>query len=72
MKEVFGHRPGLTDLLRDRCGIVAVVMAASLPVFLGFLALSIDMGYAYWMRNMLEVTAESAALAATAQVGLSS
>ena len=42
------------------------MLTLMLPVFVGFLALTVDMAYAYKMRNTLQVTAEAAALAATA------
>jgi Flp pilus assembly protein TadG len=59
-------RPGLKDLLRDERGIAAIYMAVCLPVFMGFAALAVQGSYMISQRNMLQVTAEVAALAATA------
>lgn len=47
----------------DQKGAVAAMAAVSLVVILGFGAFAIDMSYAYATRNMLQVTAEAAALA---------
>ncbi len=52
-----------TTFLRDEDGIMAVVFAMLLPVFIVLAALAIDMGYAYWKRNILQVDASATALA---------
>ena len=62
------RRPAIKEFLRDERGAVAVVLTLLLPLFVSFLALTIDMAYAYKTRNMLQVAAESAALAATSQL----
>ncbi len=54
------------DFLRDERGIAAIYMAVCLPVFMGFAALTVQGSYMISQRNMLQVTAEVAALAATA------
>ncbi len=54
--------------LGDRHGNVAVVLAVALPAVFAFAALSIDLSYAYWMRNKVQVTASTAALAAASQL----
>jgi Flp pilus assembly protein TadG len=59
-------RPGLKAFLRDERGIAAIYMAICLPVFMGFAALAVQGSYMISQRNMLQVTAEVAALAATA------
>lgn len=51
------------SLLRDRRGVVAVIVTIMLPVFIGFAALAIDMSYARWTRTELQHTASAAALA---------
>jgi hypothetical protein len=56
----------LKDFLRDERGIAAIYMAVCLPVFMGFAALTVQGSYMISQRNMLQVTAEVAALAATA------
>lgn len=61
-------RGTLRDLLRERHGNVAVVLAVALPAVFAFAALSIDMSYAYWMRNKVQITASTAALAAASQL----
>ena len=60
----------LRQFSRDRCGVVAVMTAVSLPVFVGFSALAIDLSYAYLIRNQLQITADSSALAGVSQVQL--
>ena len=57
------YRPGLRGFLRNEDGIMAVVFALLLPVFLVIAALAIDMGYAYWKRNIVQVDASVSALA---------
>ncbi len=52
-------------LLRSKRGVVAVMFALCMPVFVAFAALSIDMSYIFWTRNWLQVTASAAALAAS-------
>jgi Flp pilus assembly protein TadG len=59
-------RPGLKAFLRDERGIAAIYMAICLPVFMGFAALAVQGSYMISQRNMLQVTAEVVALAATA------
>jgi len=56
-------RPRLDGLLRNEDGVMAVVFAMCLPVFLVCAALAIDMGYAYWKRNIVQVDASVSALA---------
>ncbi|MCZ6683129.1 MAG: pilus assembly protein, partial [Planctomycetota bacterium] len=53
----------VTELLREERGIVAVIFAILLPLFLGLAALAIDMSYAYKVRNTTQVTSSAAALA---------
>jgi Flp pilus assembly protein TadG len=54
--------------LRAQDGAIAAVSAVSLTVILGFGALAIDMSYAYSERNLLQVTADTAALAAAPEL----
>lgn len=58
----------VTDLLREERGIVAVIFAILLPLFLGLAALAIDMSYAYKVRNTTQVTSSAAALAGVSQL----
>jgi Flp pilus assembly protein TadG len=58
------RRFALKDLLRDERGIVAIYTAICLPVFVGFLILVADGSHALSTRHLLQVTADSAALAA--------
>jgi hypothetical protein len=53
----------LTSFLRNEDGIMAVVFALCLPVFVVFAALAIDMGYSYWKRNMVQVDSSASSLA---------
>ena len=48
---------------RDGDGVVAVIVAVTLPVLVAFSALAIDMSYAYWTRAQLQHAASAAALA---------
>ncbi len=49
-------------------GAVAILFALLLPVIVAVAALAIDMGYAYWKRNMLQVDASAAALAGAGRI----
>ena len=57
------ERMKLTAFLRNEDGIMAVVFAMLLPVFIVIAALAIDMGYSYWKRNTLQVASSVSALA---------
>lgn len=57
-------------LFHQRRGAVAVQVAVSLTMILGFAALVIDVGAIYNMRADLQRTADSAALAAAAELGM--
>ena len=39
-------------------------------MLVGFSALAVDMGYLYWMKNRLQVTADAAATAGASQLGV--
>jgi hypothetical protein len=54
--------------LREQDGAIAAISAVLLIVILGFGAFAIDMSYAYSTRNLLQVTASSAALAAAPEL----
>jgi hypothetical protein len=58
----------LSRFLRDRDGAIAAISAVSLVVILGMGAFAIDMSYAYSERNLLQVTASAAALAAAPEL----
>ena len=58
----------LGRFLHDQDGAVAAIVAVSLVVILGFAGLAIDMSYAYSTRNMLQITASAAALAAAPEL----
>ncbi len=58
----------LKSFLREQNGAIAAISAVMLIVILGFGALAIDMSYAYTTRNLLQVTASSAALAAAPEL----
>lgn len=63
------------SFLRREDGAIAAWFAISIPIFIGFAALAIDMSFGYTMRNKAQVTASSAALAGAAmlpQVGATS
>jgi len=58
----------LKKFLRDEHGAVAAWFVLSLLVFLGAAALAIDISYAIFTRNKLQVTASAAALAGAAEL----
>jgi len=62
------NRASFKEFLRDERGIAFVYMTACIPVFIGFAALAVQGSYAISQRNMLQITAEAAALAATAKL----
>ncbi len=53
----------LSRFLNSRDGAVLVFVALGMTVFIGFTALSLDMGYAYWARTKLQIAASTGALA---------
>ena len=59
----------IISTLKNQRGVSAVVVAIVLITILGFAALAIDVGYLYSTRNELQNIADSAALAATRQLG---
>jgi Flp pilus assembly protein TadG len=63
-----GRLPSLKRLLRDERGIAAIMLTIYLPFFVGLMTLAVDVSYILRTRNMLQVTAEAAALAATYQL----
>ena len=66
----FGRKTAdcLFRLVRERDGAVFAIFAIFLVILLGFGAYAIDMSYAYTTRNMLQVTASAAALAAAPEL----
>lgn len=62
------HRRSLKTILRDERGVALVLVTIFLPVIVGLFTFATDMAYVLWTRNTLQVTAETAALAATAQL----
>lgn len=54
----------LKALLRDQRGAILVITTAYLPVIVGFFTLAVDMSYVYRTYNMLQTTADAAALSA--------
>jgi len=56
------------DLWHDRRGAFAPMAAIVMTAMLGFGALAIDMGFNYYTRNKLQVTADASALAGASQI----
>jgi Flp pilus assembly protein TadG len=56
----------------DNRGVIAVYITLCLPVLIGFAMLAVQGSYSIEQRNLLQVTADSAALAATAELPNSS
>ena len=63
-----GRKPSLMNLLRDEHGAILIITTIYLPVIIGFFTLAVDMSYVLRTRNMLQLAAESAALAASSQL----
>src|SRR3546814_7032376 len=57
------NRPIIFRLWQDRRGAFAPIAAIVMTVLLGFGALTVDMGFNYYTRNKLQVTADASALA---------
>ena len=68
MKPYPAHKSVLNDFLRDERGAILIIATVYLPIIVGFFTLAVDYSYVLRTRNMLQVTAEAAALAATAQL----
>ncbi len=64
MKQHSEHRLSLKKLLRDEGGAILIITTVYLPVIVGFFTMAVDMSYVYRTRNLLQVTADAAALAA--------
>jgi len=60
------HR--MRRFLHDQDGAIAAITAVSLVVILGMGGFAIDMSYAYSERNLLQVTADAAALSAAPEL----
>jgi hypothetical protein len=59
----------LLNKLKDQKGVTAILVAVGILVFLFFVALAIDIGYAVATKNQLQNVADSAALAGARKVG---
>ena len=55
--------------LREKQGATVIIVAILITTFLGFAALAVDLGYVMVTRNELQNIADSAALAATRELG---
>jgi Flp pilus assembly protein TadG len=58
----------LRTFSRDERGSVIIMLTVYLPVIVGLITLAADMSYVLWSRNMLQATAEAAALAGASQL----
>lgn len=70
-KEALNRLSGRLSLrlfVEDRAGVVLPIFAIFLAVFLAFGAFALDMSYGYSTRNMLQVTATAAAMAAAPEL----
>lgn len=55
--------------LKSEKGVIAIIIAISLVMFIGFTALAVDVGYLMVTRNELQNVADASALAAARQLG---
>jgi Flp pilus assembly protein TadG len=67
-KQQIKKKFGLNRLARDERGVAAVIFTMFLPVIVGLFTFATDMAFVYFTRNLLQVAAESAALAASTQL----
>lgn len=58
----------VTAFVRERSGSALAIFAIALPVMIGFIGLSVDVALAYDEKNLLQSSAEAAALAAVRHV----
>jgi putative Flp pilus-assembly TadE/G-like protein len=63
IRQKYDLRSGLKDLADDQRGVVAIMLTVYLPVLVGLFSLAVDMSYVLQTRDMLQIAAESAALA---------
>jgi hypothetical protein len=57
-------------VLRNESGAVAVLVAAGIFAFVGFAALSVDVGYLFYAQRALQASADAAALAGARDIGV--
>ena len=62
-------KKNIISKIKENRGATAIIVAISLLVLIGFLALAVDVGYLYGTKNELQNTADAAALAATRKLG---
>jgi Flp pilus assembly protein TadG len=55
--------------IKDRRGVVAIVVALIMTVLIGFVALAVDTGFLFATKNELQNIADGAALAAAGELG---
>lgn len=58
----------VTDAIRSEEGTIVLLMALITPVLLGFMALTIDVGFMYDTRNRLYAAADAAAKSAALEI----
>ena len=58
----------IKGMLHDESGVIAIIFAICIPLFVGLAALAIDMAYGYKVRNTVQVAASAAALAGVSQL----
>jgi len=63
------YKISIARKMNENRGATAIIVAISLFVLIGFLALAVDVGYLYGTRNELQNVADAAALAATRKLG---
>ena len=59
---------GLFARVREECGQAIVLLTLALTVLLGMAALSVDVGYAYYVQRSLQASADAAALAGASEL----
>ena len=59
----------LLEKVKNQAGATAMIIAITLPMLIGFLALAVDVGYMHVTKNELQNVADAAALAGAGHLG---
>ncbi len=54
--------PGLADFVSDRRGVIAILLALTLPIMIGFIGLGVEVGMWFMFKRGLQTAADAAAI----------
>ncbi len=60
--------PGLADFVSDRRGVIAVMLALTLPIMIGFIGLGVEVGMWFMFKRDLQNAADAAAIGGAYEV----